>query len=180
MVKAEYNSKTLVVDILTKSFDTNQSVNYIINQDEKRKKRIKNLMEYSFGVCYLFGKVFLSDDKKSCALIVLPDKKKTTLRSILLDIKLIFSCITFSNVNRAMKREAKIKKLQPKDLMYYLWFIGVQPKHQGMTIWLQNAQKTLENQMSKLKLKEIGDWANKQKELYATFQALKFLPRSSG
>ncbi len=72
MVKAEYNSKTLVVDILTKSFDTNQSVNYIINQDEKRKKRIKNLMEYSFDVCYLFGKVFLSDDKKSCALIVLP------------------------------------------------------------------------------------------------------------
>ena len=40
---------------------------------------------------------------------------------------------------------------------------------QNKTIWLQNAQKTLENQMSKLKLKEIGDWANKQKELYAKY-----------
>lgn len=40
---------------------------------------------------------------------------------------------------------------------------------QNKTIWLQNAQKTLENEMSKLKLKEIGDWANKQKELYAKY-----------
>lgn len=40
---------------------------------------------------------------------------------------------------------------------------------QNKTIWLQNAQKTLENKMSKLKLDEIGDWANKQKELYAKY-----------
>lgn len=40
---------------------------------------------------------------------------------------------------------------------------------QNKTIWLQNAQKTLENQMSKLKLQEIGDWANRQKELYAKY-----------
>lgn len=40
---------------------------------------------------------------------------------------------------------------------------------QNKTIWLQNAEKTLENEMSKLKLKEISDWALKQKELYANY-----------
>lgn len=40
---------------------------------------------------------------------------------------------------------------------------------QNKTIWLQNAEKTLENEMSKLKLKEISDWALKQKELYASY-----------
>lgn len=40
---------------------------------------------------------------------------------------------------------------------------------QNKTIWLQNAQKTLENKMSELKLKEIGDWAKKQKALYAKY-----------
>ena len=40
---------------------------------------------------------------------------------------------------------------------------------QNKTIWLQNAEKTLENEMSKLKLKEIGDWALKQKKLYADY-----------
>ncbi|MFN8271938.1 MAG: conjugal transfer protein TraI [Chitinophagaceae bacterium] len=37
---------------------------------------------------------------------------------------------------------------------------------QNKTIWLQNAQKTLENEMSKLKLDEITDWVQKQKDLY--------------
>ena len=40
---------------------------------------------------------------------------------------------------------------------------------QNKTIWLQNAQKTLENEMSKLKLTEISDWSKKQKELYANY-----------
>jgi len=40
---------------------------------------------------------------------------------------------------------------------------------QNKTIWLQNAQKVLENEMSKLKLTDISDWANKQKELYANY-----------
>lgn len=37
---------------------------------------------------------------------------------------------------------------------------------QNKTIWLQNAQKTLENQMSELKLGEIKDWVEKQRKLY--------------
>lgn len=37
---------------------------------------------------------------------------------------------------------------------------------QNKTIWLQNAQKTLENKMSQLKLDEIKDWLEKQRKLY--------------
>jgi len=37
---------------------------------------------------------------------------------------------------------------------------------QNETIWLQNAQKTLENKMSELKLDEIKDWMEKQRKLY--------------
>ncbi len=40
---------------------------------------------------------------------------------------------------------------------------------QNKTIWLQNAQKTLENTLSKLKLKEISDWTEKQKDLYKDY-----------
>jgi hypothetical protein len=40
---------------------------------------------------------------------------------------------------------------------------------QNKTIWLQNAQKVLENKMSKLKLTAISDWSKKQKELYAKY-----------
>lgn len=37
---------------------------------------------------------------------------------------------------------------------------------QNKTIWLQNVQKTLENEMSRLKLGEISDWVEKQRKLY--------------
>lgn len=37
---------------------------------------------------------------------------------------------------------------------------------QNKTIWLQNAQKELENTMSKLKLREISEWTEKQRNQY--------------
>lgn len=40
---------------------------------------------------------------------------------------------------------------------------------QNQTIWLQNAQKTLENQLSQLKLNEISQWSQKQKELFGSY-----------
>lgn len=40
---------------------------------------------------------------------------------------------------------------------------------QNKTIWLQNAQKVLENQLSKLRLTEIADWTNRQKDLYGKY-----------
>jgi hypothetical protein len=40
---------------------------------------------------------------------------------------------------------------------------------QNETIWLQNAQKTLENKMQELKLNEISDWVEKQRKLYADY-----------
>ena len=42
-------------------------------------------------------------------------------------------------------------------------------KLQNETIWLQNAQKVLENQLSKLKLAEIAEWSEKQKQLYSNY-----------
>ncbi|MBB6324488.1 putative ubiquitin-like protein YukD [Algoriphagus iocasae] len=44
---------------------------------------------------------------------------------------------------------------------------------QNRTIWLQNAQKVLENKLSELKLREISDWSEKQRQQYdALFQEL--------
>jgi hypothetical protein len=40
---------------------------------------------------------------------------------------------------------------------------------QTKTIWLQNAQKVVENTMSKVKLDEITDWVEKQRVLYKDY-----------
>lgn len=40
---------------------------------------------------------------------------------------------------------------------------------QNQTIWLQNAQKVLENQLSKLRLAEISGWSSQQQQLYSGY-----------
>lgn len=40
---------------------------------------------------------------------------------------------------------------------------------QNKTIWLQNAQKEMENILSETKLTEISDWVEKQKDLYGDY-----------
>lgn len=164
MVKAKYEDKQLVTNILSASFNDNKSVNYIVKQDSKREQRLRSLMEYSFDVCHLFGEVFLSDDKKGCALILLPDKKKSNLKSIWLDLKLIFTCTGLANVTKAMDREAKIKKLQPKELLYYLWFIGVNPEDQNKGIG------------SVLLAEVINEGISKQRTICLETSTLKNLP----
>lgn len=134
MLKATLNDKNLVVNILTQSFDDNKSVNYVVKQDKQRKLRIQRLMEYSFDVCLLFGDVLLSEDRKGCVLILDPEKKKTTFKSILLDLKLAIGAIGLSGIPRVLKRESSIKKNYPDNSMLYLWYIGVLPSEQGKGI----------------------------------------------
>lgn len=42
-------------------------------------------------------------------------------------------------------------------------------REQNKVIWLQNAQKVIENAMAKLKLNEISEWTDKQKKLYSGY-----------
>lgn len=124
----------LVIDILGKAFDDNKSVNYVVKQDGKRRQRIKALMEYSFNVCNAFGEVWISDDQQACALILHPDQKRTSLRTLLWDVKLALSVIGINRVRAVLKREAMIKSKHPKEPFSYLWFIGVNPQHQNKGI----------------------------------------------
>ncbi len=164
MIKANPKDKTLVIDILTLSFQDNQSVNYIVKQDSKRIQRIRVLMGYSFEICSLFGGVYLSNDKKACALILFPDQKRTTLKSIFLDLKLILFCVGGGGIQKTLHRESMIKKIQPKEKMYYLWFIGVDKAHQHAGIG------------SKL-LKEVVEDSNSKKlPIYLETSTLKNLP----
>lgn len=58
-------------------------------------------------------------------------------------------------------KEAVVKVINAADL--------VLQQLQNHTIWLQNAQKEIENALTKLKLDEIADWTEKQKEQYRKY-----------
>lgn len=58
-------------------------------------------------------------------------------------------------------KEAIVKAIKAADL-------AIQ-RQQNRIIWLQNAQKVLENTLSKLRLDEISEWTEKQKHQYQKY-----------
>jgi len=131
MVEATNRDKELVVEILARSFDDNKSVNYLIPQDAKRIQRIKELIAYSFEICRLWGKVVISENRKSCALVIFPDRKQASVRSLLLMGGLILRSIGLRNIGKALGRESQVHAHHPAMPIYHLWFLGVLPDHQG-------------------------------------------------
>ncbi len=131
MSKASRQDRELIVDILSRAFDDNKSVNYVVTQDRQRARRIRRLMAYSFDLCFRFGKVYLSADKKACALVLLPDQKRFTLSILWLDLKLALFGIGPGNLRKVMNRESQIKQARTDQAIYYLWFIGVTPAEQS-------------------------------------------------
>src|SRR5688572_23161043 len=85
----------------------------------------------------------------------------------LLTVLMLSVCLTLAPTKQSsafvwvVVKAALIKIIKAMDL-------AVQ-RLQNKTIWLQNAQKTLENTMSKLHLDEISDWVERQRTLYADY-----------
>ena len=79
----------------------------------------------------------------------------------------IMLCIAFPIISKAQDpitliiKEGVTKVIKAVDLQIQ--------RLQNETIWLQNAQKVVENTMSKLKLEEIASWAEKQHTLYSEY-----------
>lgn len=120
-----------IISILSESFKDNKSTNFVLKQDKKTPKRLRKLIEYSIFYGENFGQVILSDDQNACTIILDTQKKKSTFKSILWDLKLVFRCIGLNRITKVLKRESLIKSHHPKDSFIHLWYIGVDPDHQG-------------------------------------------------
>jgi GNAT superfamily N-acetyltransferase len=149
LIKAQPADKQLLIELLSKSFNDNQSVNHIIRQDHRKSKRIRALMEYSLEVCSINGEVWLSDDKQACALILYPHEKRLTILSAWLDVKLIFRAIGIAGIRKILEREALIKNAQCKENVAYLWFIGVNPLRQHLGIGSQLLKEVISDAAKK-------------------------------
>ncbi|WP_298506491.1 GNAT family N-acetyltransferase [uncultured Maribacter sp.] len=118
MIKATKEHKELVVRILVSAFkdlEEDNSINFIVKNDENRIERMKALMGYLFEKSLLFGEVYLSQNKNACLLLSFSEKEKITLRTIFLDIQLLFKCIGIRNIFNVLKRQKLVKEFYPEE-----------------------------------------------------------------
>jgi ribosomal protein S18 acetylase RimI-like enzyme len=130
MYRATSLDKQMVVDILTKAFYQNKSFNLIVRQDKKKESRIKKIFDYYFEIHLNNGLIYISDDKKACAMISYSDGRKQTIKSVLRDIKLLFD-LGIGSALKGFRREKLVANVRPPSKYYYLLFLGVHPDHQG-------------------------------------------------
>jgi hypothetical protein len=85
---------------------------------------------------------------------------KMIVAVILFSIAIPCSCIAQDPITMIIK-EGVNKVIVAVDLKIQ--------RMQNKTIWLQNAQKVVENELSKLRLQEIAGWVEKQRTLYKEY-----------
>ena len=141
---AEKKDKIQVVNILTSAFIDvliPNSINFVVKNDAKRPERLRSLMEFQFDMAIDLGYIFISDDSKGCILYI--NKWKSTLKRIILEIKLLFTVIGIENIFQVLKREKLINSYHPKEDFRHLWLMGVSPEAQGTGIGSTLLQETL-------------------------------------
>ena len=121
MIKGTKEHKELAVDILVSAFGDlkeDNSINFIVGYGADRIKKMRALMGYLFEMSMLFGEVYITDNKKSCLLVAHSEKEKVTLKTIYLDIQLVFKAIGLKNVFKVLKRQQLVKQFYPKNEAY--------------------------------------------------------------
>lgn len=127
---AKPSDKLRIVSILSIAFVANKSVlNLVGNRADNQGDRIKLLMAYAFEECMEFGRVYITEDRMACALVLFPEQERITLKSLRRHAKLILSVIGLGNLWNVIKREKQVSAIHRaefgKQLRYYLYFIGV-------------------------------------------------------
>lgn len=132
MIKADKIHKQRVIDILSECFETNKTVNYIVKQDEKKKERIRFLMEYSFDMCLEAGQILMTDDMLGAIVCSNSTGKLPILEEAFQTAKFVWKVSGIDGIGRVLKRETYLNSYHPQDEEYmYIWFIGVDRAAQG-------------------------------------------------
>lgn len=134
MIRATKEDKNLVVDILLEAFEPlkeDNSINFVVKQDKKRKQRMRVLMEYLFDKAQRTGAVFLSDNRASCLLITYAHKDRFTLSKALSTLRLVVKCIGITRVRKVLKRQAVIQRNYPDGKYIRPMIFAVKDEYRG-------------------------------------------------
>lgn len=92
------------------------------------------------------------------------------IKRIMLILLLSTICITATAPTQEAKAAIPIAKIIKEAVKKVIKAVDLMIQRlQNKTIWLQNAQKVLENKLSELKLTEVAEWTEKHRQLYKKY-----------
>jgi len=92
------------------------------------------------------------------------------IRKIVVVMLLTLVCMTVTPPSQEAQGAIAIAKIIKEAVKKVIKAVDLMIQRlQNKTIWLQNAQKVLENKLSELKLTEIAQWTEKHRKLYQNY-----------
>ena len=138
-IKASSKDKAVVVEIITKTFDSNPSVNSVIGSSGNRKNKIQRLAEFAYIKAFNKNGAYLSSNKKGAALFYRADQNSFSFKEQFYELRFALTSIPFRNVLKVLKRESYFKRMKPNDgKYYYFWFLGVMENGNNAGFELKN------------------------------------------
>ena len=130
MKKAGYTDKSIVVNILSRSFQNDPHINWLL-EDSKSQNKLKKIMEYVFEESLGKGDVYLSDDEMAAALWNYEKREKVSLRYVVRNLSFLLE-VGIKATIRILKTDKLTYSQYPKNEKYcQLYLIGVLPEAQG-------------------------------------------------
>ncbi|WP_258103162.1 hypothetical protein [Marinoscillum sp. MHG1-6] len=125
MRQARLKDKSNVIRIISKTFDTNPSVNVVIGKEGDRERKLQRLAAYTFVKALNRNGAYLSDNRKGAALFYRSDQGGFFWNEQWLEVQFALT-LSVKGVLNALKREGYLKKHRYAGLHYYFWFLGVE------------------------------------------------------
>lgn len=126
MYQAKLVDRSIVIQILTRSFDQNPTLNFLIRKGSDRSKHISAIAEYAFA--YRRNGVWLSDSRKGVGICFRPSIRRQDLKDIYYLIRMLVKGISLRRLCEIFYHRSRVESLRPTmaDQLYF-WFFGVCP-----------------------------------------------------
>jgi ribosomal protein S18 acetylase RimI-like enzyme len=120
------------VRILSRAFDDDPAINYLLRQDSHRVRAI----ELAFGAFFRhmtmpFGESWMDEGARGAALWAPPGQWDVRLGASLAMAPALFRAVGLSRAPKVVRAASTVHKLHPRAPHYYLFAIGVDPAEQG-------------------------------------------------
>lgn len=134
MIRASIEDKIAVVNILMEAFEPlagDNSINFVVKQDEKRTERMQVLFEFLFDKAMRTGEVFLSDNRASCLLVSYAHNDTFKISKLISNLRLAFKCIGIERVHEVLKRQEIIERNYPTENHIRPMIFAVKNEYRG-------------------------------------------------
>jgi ribosomal protein S18 acetylase RimI-like enzyme len=129
--KATLADQQAIIRILTRAFDGDPVVNWLMREDHKRRAAFAEFFEVCFRkLAYPHGEVVVATDLHAAALWVPPGKWKVGFLTQLVMAPRYMRCAR-GKIIRSFRALNNTTKAHPHEPHYYLLQIGTDPEHQG-------------------------------------------------